>query len=89
MLGFIFMESFLQHKSGRVFKVVSADSFNNKSFNQLRKGKDGGEKSTLQDVAPPATSSAAIRYLFASLAAVGCLHSCRSLSVWFCSKEAL
>lgn len=34
------MESFWQQKSGRVFKVTSADSFNNKSFKQLRKGKD-------------------------------------------------
>lgn len=70
------MESFWQHKSGRVFNVVCADSLNNKSFKQLRKGKDEG-KCTFQDVAPPVTSSAAIMYLLASLAVIGYLHSWR------------
>lgn len=73
---FFFMESFRKHKSGRVFNMVCADSLNNKSFKQLRKGKDEG-KSTFQDVAPPVTSSAAIMYLLACLAVIRYLHSWR------------
>lgn len=56
------MESFWQRKSGRVFKAVSADSFNNKSFEIIGERQRQG-KSTFQDVAPPATSSAAIMYV--------------------------